>query len=157
MGLEETDSDEILNAIHSLKNVSSGIDGIKPQVIKFLKNELAQPLCHLINKMFQSGIYPDIFKTAIVIPINKSGKKNDIKDYRPVSILTSFNKVVEKILYKRIMNFVQKNDLLHKKQFGFREKSNTETAVIELVNDIRQHIDKKKESIVNFHGCQQSI
>jgi len=157
MGLEETNSDEIINAIQSLKNVSPGIDNIKPQVIKFLKNEIAEPLCYLINNMFQSGIYPDIFKTAIVIPINKTGKKNDIQDYRPVSILSSFNKVVEKILYKRIMNFVQKNELLYIKQFGFREKSNTETAVIELINDIRQHIDKKKKVSLVFMDVSKAF
>lgn len=146
MNLEETDEVEVANALMSLKNVSPGIDKITPQVFKFLCNELSHQLSYLINRMFKTGIYPDIFKTAIVIPINKSGRRNDIKDYRPVSILSSFNKVIEKILYKRLMNFVSKYNLLYNKQFGFREKSNTEVAVIELVNDIRQNIDKKRRS-----------
>jgi hypothetical protein len=145
MGLDETDEMEVKNAINSLKNVSAGNDGIKPQVVKFLQNHLSLPMCHLINRMFLTGIYPDIFKTAIVIPINKSGKKNDISDYRPVSILNSFNKIVEKVLYRRIMNFVTKNKIIYCKQYGFREKSNTEVAAIELIHDIRQNLDKKKK------------
>ena len=149
MGLEETDELEVTNAINSIKKVSPGIDGIKPQILKSLRHEITKPLCHLINRMFLTGNYPDIFKVAIVIPINKSGKKNDIKDYRPVSILTSFNKVIEKILYRRIMNFVTINKLIYSKQYGFREKSNTEVAAVELINDIRQNIDaKKKVSLV---------
>jgi hypothetical protein len=145
MGLEDTDVSEVTNAINSLKNVTPGIDEIKPQVLKFLINELSSPLCYLINRMFQTGNYPDIFKTAIVIPINKTGKKNDIRDYRPVSILTSFNKVIEKILYRRIMSFITKNNLLYCKQYGFREKSNTEVAAVELINEIRKNIDNKKK------------
>lgn len=145
MGLDNTDEVEVINAINSLKNVSPGIDGIKPKILKILKYELARPLCHLINLMFESGIYPDMYKTAIVVPINKSGKKNDIKDYRPVSILTSFNKVIEKILYRRIMSFISANNLIFNRQYGFREGSNTETAAVELINDIRQKLDQKKK------------
>jgi len=107
INLEETDDTEIANALLSLKNVVPGIDRIKPQVLKFLHK--GDTSSEFINRMFQNGIYPDIFKTAIVIPLSKSGKRNDIKDYRPVSILTTFNKAIEKILYKRIMNFIRLN------------------------------------------------
>lgn len=157
MGLEDTDEIEVVNAINSLKNVSAGIDGIKPQVLKFLKKELANPLCHLINQMFHTGIYPDIFKSAIVIPINKSGKKNDIRDYRPISILTSINKVIEKIIYHRIMNFVNINELLYKRQYGFRGKSNTEVAAVELINEIRKNIDNKKKVSLVMMDVQKAF
>lgn len=157
MGLEETDDLEVANTINSLKNVSPGIDGIKPQVLKFLSKDLSHPLSHLINQMFRTGVYPDNFKTAIVVPINKSGKKNDIKDYRPVSILTSFNKVTEKIIYRRIMNFISQNKLLYERQYGFREKSNTEVAAIELINDIRHSLDGKKKVSLVFMDVKKAF
>jgi hypothetical protein len=107
--------------------------------------------------MFKSGIYPTIFKTAIVIPINKSQKNTDASDYRPVSILTCFNKIVEKILYKRIMGFAQAKKILSNMQFGFREGSNTEIAALELVNYMQHKIDERRKLSLVFMDVQKAF
>jgi hypothetical protein len=155
--LEPTDIEEVQFIIRILKNVASGIDNIKAHTIKNIMYEIAPILCHLINCMFQSGIYPKIYKTAIVIPINKSQKKNDANDYRPVSILICFNKIVEKIIYKRIMGFVQAKKILSNRQFGFREESNTTIAALELVNYMQHKIDERRKLSLVFMDIQKAF
>lgn len=155
--LENTDPEEIKLIIFSLKKVAPGMDGIKSQVVKTLNDELSPLLCHLINRMFETGKYPDIFKVAIVTPINKSGRFTDINDYRPVSILSCFNKVAEKIIYRRISNFIEANNILSCMQFGFRQKSNTEFAAAEMVNDLQKLLDKKKKVSLVFMDIKKAF
>jgi hypothetical protein len=84
-------------------------------------------------------------KTAIVIPINKTGIKTSVNDYRPVSILTIFNKIIEKIIHKDIYDFVfNEAKIIFNRQYGFRKKCGTETAAMELVDEIRLGLDNKK-------------
>jgi hypothetical protein len=143
MCLEEVDEDEVHNAIMLLKNKAApGIDKISTSDVKNLKDLLIPVLCHLINVIFCSATYPDIFKVAIVVPINKTGDTANIKDYRPVSVLPTINKIIEKIMHARIYNFIEKQNVLYSHQFGFRKKSCTETAAIEVVSHIRQILDK---------------
>lgn len=85
------------------------------------------------------------YKLAVVSPIHKSGSRLVLENYRPISVLPILNKVVERILYRRLHDFFcchQK--LLYERQFGFREKCSTETAAIELSNSITPAIDGKK-------------
>lgn len=143
--LENVTLNEIEYIICTLKNSSPGYDNVKPQVIKKLIGEISPYICHLVNQIFITGVFPENLKLAIVVPINKSGDKLNYDDYRPVSILSVFSKIIEKIIYDRIYKFV--NDylkILYNRQYGFRRRSNTETAAIELVNAIRSGIDDQK-------------
>ena len=81
---------------------------------------------------------------AKVIPIFKKGDPTSVNNYRPISILSPINKIFEKIIYSRLINFVDKNQLLYKYQYGFRKNHSTEHALIELVDQIRLNMDKKK-------------
>ena len=88
-----------------------------------------------------SGIYPDNLKIARVIPIFKGGDKNDTTSYRPISILTQFNRIFEKLLRDRLYDFFQ--DKLYNKQFGFRPKNSTEHPVFDLKENIFENCSKK--------------
>jgi len=146
MFLDMVDEDEIACIIKGLKNSSPGIDGISPAIVKHLYVELCPLLSHMIKRIYETSIYPNCFKTAIVVPINKSGDKTSIKDCRPVAMLTIFNKIVEKTLYKRIYDFVFiKAKIMSQNQFGFRAKSGTEIAALELVEEIKTMMDNKKK------------
>lgn len=144
--LRETDVEEVTQTITTLKNSAPGIDKVFTTTIKELCSELAPIITHLFNCMLSTGIYPDIFKIGLVIPLNKTGDRTNLADYRPVTMLTTYNKIIEKILLKRLQNFtLDHTKIIYSYQFGFRPKCNTEIAGIELVQYIQQAIDKRKK------------
>ncbi|KAG5685129.1 hypothetical protein PVAND_014324 [Polypedilum vanderplanki] len=136
---------EIISIIKLLKNSSCGLDNIKVFHIKCIATTIAPILKHLIDRMLDTGIYPDDFKIATITPINKSGDFKNIADYRPISVLSTCNKVIEKFLHERLWNYVESNNLISDRQFGFRKKCNTELAALELINDVRSQLDIKKK------------
>ena len=88
----------------------------------------------------KSGTYPDALKVAKVIPIFKKGSQSSLNNYRPISVLSPINKIFEKLLYTRLMKYIDKSKLLYKYQYGFRKNHSTEHALIELVDQIRLSI-----------------
>ena len=101
------------------------------------------PLTFILNQSMTEGVFPDILKTARVIPLYKSGEKNNINNYRPISIVSFFSKIFEKMMYHYISEFMEKNNLICKNQFGFRPKHSTQHAVISLVNNITNSLDTR--------------
>ena len=133
--LEPTNETEILSISEKLKpKLSSGHDNISSKLLKATMNNIAQPLTHIINQSFETGIFPDQTKIAKIIPIHKSSDKSEVKNYRPISLLTSFSKIFEKIMYKRLMSFLNKSKILYRHQYGFREKHSTIHPMMHLIN-----------------------
>ncbi|CAL4087967.1 unnamed protein product, partial [Meganyctiphanes norvegica] len=91
----------------------------------------------IFNLALTTGVYPDNLKIAKVIPIFKKGSPTSVNNYRPISILSTINKIFEKILYARLINYIDKFQLIYKYQYGFRKKHSTEHALIELIDQIR--------------------
>ena len=105
--LAPTDFDEVFDICSSLKAGSSpGHDDIKPDVVKAVKHLIASPLVHIFNLSMSTGIFPDQLKLAKVVPIFKSGDVHLCNNYRPISVLPVFSKVFERIIHKRIYNFL---------------------------------------------------
>ncbi|KAG5668041.1 hypothetical protein PVAND_015998 [Polypedilum vanderplanki] len=143
------DEDEIKEVINSLPNSASGYDGISTNHAKVLVELLSPLFVHLITTIFDTGIYPDCFKTAIVIPICKTNDTSNVHEYRPISILPIFNKIIEKVIFKRVINFLNTINYLSPYQYGFRHKSCTETAAIDMITAIQHDIDKgRKVSLI---------
>jgi len=80
----------------------------------------------------EKGEYPQEFKIARVVALHKKGKKDEADNYRPISILTQLNKILEKLIHKRLMSFLNDENILTHKQFGFRKKHNTTQGVLSL-------------------------
>lgn len=140
--LTPTDPCEVESRINNLKNDSApGIDGITGRILKIIGKFISVPLAHIFNLSFQTGEFPEIWKTAIVIPIHKSGPKNDPKNYRPISLLVIFSKLLEGLVNDRLMNFLESHELLSNQQFGFRKNRSTEKAVSLLTDTIVSHLD----------------
>ena len=138
MYLFNTTLAEVLNTIKSLKNTkSAGYDDFSTKFIKLSATIIAPELVKNFNLAISKGIYPDNLKIAKVIPIFKKGDQTSVNNYRPISILSTINKIFEKILYSRLIKYVDKSNILYKYQFGFRKKHSTEHALIELVDQIR--------------------
>ena len=104
---------------------------------------ISYPLTHIINLSLKTGDFPDQLKIAKVIPLFKSGDRNCIDNYRPISILPAFSKVFEKIISSRLINYLEKNNLLTEHQHGFRGQRSTESAVLQFVNNVYRNLEDK--------------
>ena len=142
---------EFNTAFHSLKkNKASGFDEINGNVIKSSYDELLSPLFHICQISLKTGCFPDKMKIAKIIPLFKSGEKDLMKNYRPISILPAFSKILERIMYNRIYSHVTNNLLLYDKQFGFQQKCSTEYAILQLTKEIYESFDEQKYTLGVF-------
>lgn len=151
MLLFPTTVNEVRKVILDLKNTkSTGIDGIKAEDIKKFVDVFSYPLCYIINKILEIGDCPSAFKTSIITPIYKSGVKTETTNYRPISIITNFSKVFEKIVKIRLVKFLDKYNILSPFQFGFRTGKSTQDATLTLANEIYTALDEGEKSLCVF-------
>ena len=149
--LKPTDENEVTNVIKSLKNTSSsGFDEIPARLIKQCSTLLMKPLVYLINLSFEYGQFPEYLKLAVVKPIYKKGDKQDCTNYRPIAILSTFSKIFEKIFLIRILNFLNKHDILFHNQFGFRKNKSTLNAMFCFIHKIVKALDRKLSALSIF-------
>ena len=123
---------------------SSGYDNISYNLIKKCKHVISGPLAHIINLSIEKGIFPCKFKLAIVHPLYKKGDPNDYNNYRAISLLCSFSKLLELHLKDQLSNFSQKNKLLSPGQHGFTANKSTESALCEFHHKIVKALDNIK-------------
>ena len=158
MHMQEFQILEIVDEISKLiENKSSGYYGIPPKLIKWACNLLAPYLKILFNKCLEEGSYPQALKIAKVTPIHKEGDKNDLNNYRPISVLSQFNQIFERLISKRLMSFIDKYNILSKKQFGFRKRHNTEHAILNLKEYILQNLEKGESTVILFLDLQKAF
>lgn len=149
--LNPTDEEEVSSCILNLKKLhSTGRDSISAGFLVRYIHILASPLTYLINLMFSTGIFPSELKLAEVIPIHKGGARDCVNNYRPISMLPTLSKVAEKLINKRLVNYLDSKTLLSKSQFGFRAGVSTSDAVHELVDHIVTKLDNGKKVIGIF-------
>ena len=140
--LSPTIPDEVDKLIDSLDlKKSVGPMSIPTYIIKTYKQFFSHYLSILINISFETGIFPDILKIAKVTPIHKKDNKLNYLNYRPISLLSAFSKIYEKIIYVRVFKYLTKYNLIFTKQFGFRSKFSTIHALISITERIKQLMD----------------
>ena len=137
--LRPTNSDEIIKEINQLKNKAT-ID-IRVTLLKHVKQELVDGLVIIFNKSFQEGCFPEVLKLAKVIPVHKGDETTDPTNYRPIFLLSVFDKLIEKVMLNRILKFLNKNSILYKYQFGFRKNHATTHALTEVIDYIYKSLD----------------
>ena len=134
---------EIEKIIEKLKERSCGWDDLRPSIMKFIKQSIKNPLTHISNRSFQRGVFPAELKIANVVPIFKSDDETIFTNYRPVSVLPFFfSKIRERLIYKRLIEFINENGLLYKYQFGFHKGKSTSMALVTLIDKINEALDK---------------
>jgi hypothetical protein len=110
--------------INSLKiKESSGYDKISIKILEISASFISSPLSYICNKSMLPGTFPTRLRYAIVKPVLKKGDNENVPNYRPISILTSFSKVLEKIIYDRLLKHIENNNILAVEHFGFRTSS----------------------------------
>ena len=147
----ELSSEELRKAFHSLKpNKSEGIDEIHVNIIKSIYEFVEEPLYFIFNHSLKQGIFPNDLKIAKVIPLYKKDEDDIVSNYRPVSILPCFSKILERIMYNRLYDHLIQNNLLYHKQFGFQRGHSTEHAVVDLVDKILKGFDQNNFTLGVF-------
>ena len=119
-------------------------------IIKKSFEFIAQPLTEIINRSLLNGIYPDLLKLAKVIPIFKTGNSANFSNYRPISLLSNFSKIFEKVFYNRIIDFVNRFEILYPLQFGFPKNHSTVFSLTYLINKIATSIDHNEITVGIF-------
>ena len=140
--------------INSLSNkTSAGTDGISNKLLKFVAEPLLKPLQKMINMSIQSGIVPQQLKEAKVLPIYKgadSGSKHVYSNYRPIAILNTIGKVLEKAVESQLRQYFSQNGLFYSGQYGFRPKRNTTQALLDLTSHIHDKLDQDNHALGVF-------
>ena len=131
-------------------NKSCGHDEIPPKLVKEISKQIVKPLTHIYNQSLLTGVIPNELKIALVTPVFKANSKEEFSNYRPISVLPCFSKILEKIMYKRVMKYLDMHSMLFQSQYGFRKKHSTNLATIELVTKILQAIDNSEYTIGVF-------
>ena len=136
--------EDILLEIKNLKqNKTPGHDMIGTKIIKLCPEIFANILEKNYNRALEMGIYPDDIKIAKVIALFKKGKKFDPNNYRPISLLSHFDKFFEKIFCKRLISFLEIYKIYYCHQFGFRKGYSTAMALTEIIDCIKHLLDEK--------------
>ena len=124
-------------------NKSCGSDEIPPKILKLVALLIYEPLTKLYNSCLNEGIYPAIWKIANVHPIfKKKGSPSDLTNYRPISLLPSLSKLLEKIVFRRIYQHATDNSLLTQKQSGYRPGHGTQLQLLHLTHNMFSNLDK---------------
>ena len=138
---------EIEDEISNLNpSKSTGPYSLPTKILKILKSLLSGPLTCLFNCSFSTGVVPSKLKVARVIPVHKNGPRAVISNYRPISLLSVFNKILEKLMYNRLITFLDKNQVLFNGQFGFRSNHSTLHAILLIADKIQKAIERKQYS-----------
>lgn len=148
--INPTNETEIIKIINNLKLKKGGIDGISAKILKTIAPIIADTLAYVINHCIETSIWPDMLKVAEVIPIYKAGKKNDMGNYRPISLISNIAKIFEKIIHSRIINFINQSKILSEKQFGFIKNIGTKDALSLLSGIIYENLDKTEPIAITF-------
>ena len=126
--------------------------------MKLLKNDISSQLSEIFIISFSSGVFPSILiKTAKVIPIHKKDSKLDFSNYRPISLLSNVEKILERLMYNRMYKFFSDNNPIYSLQFGFRQKYLTVHALISLTENIRKNLDEGNIGCGIFVDLQKAL
>jgi hypothetical protein len=144
-----------LNELQSKK--STDLNNISMHLVKTTFAAISSPLLHIFNKSIEQGIVPNQFKTAKVVPVFKSGDTLDMNNYRPISLLCSFSKILEKIVFIRLMKYLNENSLLSVDQFGFRPKHSTSHPMLDILNKASNALNNKKHMLIIFCDLKKAF
>ena len=140
--MENVTEAQVSNLFKNL-DINKASIGIPNKLIKIAAEPLSAPFTQIYNQSIETGVVPNILKISQVTPVYKNGDATDPANYRPISTLSSFSKVLEKLIYNQLYNFLEKYSILYKYQFGFRKGYSTEQAILEITDSLKKAMDKK--------------
>ena len=149
---------EISEVIKLLKDKKTqDFCGLSMHFIKSISDQLLIPLQHIFNLSLESSVVPNQMKIAKVIPLFKSGDPLLLDNYRPISLLSSFSKILEKIVANRLCNYLELHNLLSNSQFGFRSGHSTIHPMTHFANHVSKALNEKKHTIAIFCDLRKAF
>lgn len=150
---------EIENIVKSLEDkLSLDFSGISMNLVKRIIKAISLPLSHIFNLSIRTGVFPNQFKLARVCPVYKrSGSENDVNNFRPISLVSTFSKILEKHVCSHLKNYLTSNNILDHNQFGFQKNNSTYHPMIKLLNYVGDAINKKEFTIAIFCDLQKAF
>ena len=137
-------SKEISNILKEKKcNFSAGFDQVPLKILKLSPDNILLALSHIFNLSISNGEFIECLKVAKICPVFIKGDPCEINNYRPISLLSNFSKILEKIMYKRLNTFLNQQKFFYNKQLGFRKNHCTSHAVSMLVDILTQSLASK--------------
>lgn len=150
--------EEVKSICGTLKNHSApGVDNITTKDIKNSLEGLVPVLTKLINRVLETGIYPEELKEAVVTQIHKKGAQHDPGNKRPLSVINAFSKILEKAMKSRLIDFVSKTFQFDRNQFGFQAASSTLMAATEVMEFITDNLDKQNYVLAVFVDLKKAF
>ena len=134
-------TNDVDSIIKQMKNSSGNIDSYSPKILKVITDIVSPVIASLINKSLLLGYFPKKFKLARVIALHKGGSKEELGNYRPISLLPTLSKVFERFVYNQLYDFLEKFNILTPKQFGFRKGKSTIQAVMDQLKFVYDNLD----------------
>ena len=142
--ISETDVEDVLSILNPSK--ASGPDLINPRLLKEAVRQLKCPLCKLFNLSLSIGVLPSGWKKANVTPVYKNNNPNDVKNYRPISLLNVISKCMERCVYKYVLSFfLLLNNIITSNQSGFTFGDFAINQLVNISNDFGRALDSGKE------------
>ena len=127
------------------------------QLLKYSSEVISPVLSDILNTSVSLGAYPKKLKISKIIPIFKADDETDTSNYRPISLLSYFNRIFETIIYDRMRDFIDKHSLLYSSQYGFRQAHSTQHAILDMVETIQTNVDKKLYSCGVFIDLKKAF
>ena len=155
--IDPANEGEIINIISHLKEGAPGRDEIVARNLKCISDSIAYPLAQIANLSFQQGVFPEELKIAAVTPLYKAKDPMMFNNYRPISLISVFAKILERLMYNRLLKFINKHQIFNKHQFGFRDKHSTFMALIILLENLVNAIDNGKCAVGIFLDFQKAF
>jgi len=146
---------DILKAMDSKKSLD--IDGISINLLKFVINSISIPLAHIFDLSLKTGTFPSKLKSSRVVPVFKAGDRKSCDNYRPISLVSSIAKILEKIVALKLTNHLEINKLFYPKQFGFQKGLSTEHNLLHLTNFVSTAMNENKISIGIFLDLKKAF
>lgn len=142
---------EITRLLQNLSNnTAAGSDNIKAAPIKAITHFISSPLEHICNTSLLTGIFPEKMKLARVCVIHKGGPRNNINNYRPISVLPLFSKILEQVINVRLSSYLEKNNIIVKQQYGFQKNKSTEKALLYMKDTLINSFENKLYTVGIF-------
>ena len=142
---------EVSEIISSLNRKNTlDIDCVSTVLIKAVSTEISEPLSHIFNLSFSTGQIPINLKTSRTCPVFKSDCPENLTNYRPISCLPALSKVIEKIVFKQLYNYLSINNILYKNQFGFQPGKSTLHPLVHILNYIADAFNNNEIAVGVF-------
>ena len=156
--IKPTTTQEIEDTISNIDtSKSTGPNSIPNSLLHSIRNSISTPLSIMFNKSFSKGQCPRMLKLTKIIPIYKKDSRLKVSNYRPISLLSNINKILEKLMFNRLYSFLETNKCIYDLQFGFRQKYSTNHALMSMTQQIKDTIEKGNLAVGVFIDFQKAI